>query len=144
MLCGRRASLHSQYRLSFTHYHQPGGWNTNTWSTGWYITSVCLVPKPVFSTTTCFHKGSFGLACSDPKSREAHPARGGSVFCVRGMSSGPLVFLIRPSSSCCCGLEAGRQGDGLDCGKGRVDEKLFHRKSRFSSDYLGIIWSTKS
>lgn len=86
-----------------------------------------MAPKPVYiSTTPYFRRGTSGLQKSDSKSQEAHPAKMEMYVVLR-----PLVFFFLSGhiALCCCSLEVGRQGDSRELWKGRMDEKVFQRRS---------------
>lgn len=48
---------------------------------------------------------------------------------VRGPATTCFFFLSGHIALCCCSLEVGRQGDSRELWKGRMDEKVFQRRS---------------
>lgn len=100
-------------------------------------------PKSVWFQSLCvFHynmlpTGTSTLPVLTPKVGKLILPEVGVYLVPGARTLWPLVFLTRPPSLW-LQMEAGRQGDSLDSWKGRMDGKLFQRRSLFS-DYSGII-----
>lgn len=104
-------------------------------------------PRSVwFPSPRVFHynllpQRSFGPPWPDSKSREAHPARGRSVFGPRASTLGLWCFSSGHVAPCLSDWRLG--GREIILMAGRAEWMInFHRRNLFS-DYLGVICSTK-
>lgn len=85
--------IHSQYCLSFAHYHKPEGWNTDTWRKDWYITRSVWFQSPCFPLQHVSTKGALAFSVLTPKAGKLTLPEVGVHFAFRACPRDPWCFL---------------------------------------------------